>query len=237
MDMNVPSGASKKCEPQFTYDDSPQGPSHWPGVCNAGHTQSPIDITKTEKMPIPPLAPLEFHYQPADLDMVNDCNKRVIKVRFPINRWFKMARKPYRLSEIDFHEPGENAVNGKRPTMSLQFVHLSPEATFLIIEVPVIAGKENPVIKTLWEHIPEPGKEATTDGVKINPMDLLPADHNYYSFRGSLTHPVCNEGVSWVVMKSPIEMSEAQIAEYRKHYHNTARPLQPANDRPVAETR
>jgi hypothetical protein len=30
-------------------------------------------------------------------------------------------------------------------------------------------------------------------------------------------------------------MSAAQIAEYQKHYHDTARPLQPANDRPVAE--
>jgi carbonic anhydrase len=36
--------------------------------------------------------------------------------------------------------------------MSLQLVHISPEATFLIIEVPVVAGKENPVIKTLWEQ-------------------------------------------------------------------------------------
>jgi len=40
---------------------------------------------KTEMMPSPPLAQLEFHYQPADLDMVNDCNHYLIKVRFPEN--------------------------------------------------------------------------------------------------------------------------------------------------------
>lgn len=236
MDMNVPSGATDKCEPAFTYDDGPQGPSHWPSVCSSGQTQSPIDITKTEKMPIPPMAPLFFSYQPADLDMVNACNQYMIKVRFPKNRWFKVARKPYRLSEIRFHEPGETAVNGKRPPMSLEFVHLSPEATLLIIEVPVVVGAENPIIKTLWQHIPEKGKEIKATDVKFNAMDLLPADHGYYSFRGSLTDPVCNEGVIWFRMKSPIEMSQAQIDEYKKHYHNTARPLQPLHDRPIMES-
>jgi carbonic anhydrase len=235
--MNIPSGASEKCEPKFTYEAGPGGPEHWEGVCNSGHSQSPVDFTKTEKISSPPLAPLEFHYRPVALDMVNDCNHYLIKVRYPGNLGLKVAKKPYRLSEIDFHEPGEHAVNGKRPAMSLQLVHLSPEATYLIVEVPVVVGKENPVIKLLWEHIPEPGKEAKTAGVKINAMDLLPADHGYYSYRGSLTNPICNEGVAWYVMKKPIEMSEAQIAQYKKYYHDTARPLQPVHERPVTETK
>lgn len=236
MDMNIPSGASAKCEPQFTYDDGPLAPSHWPGVCNTGHMQAPIDITNTEKVPIPPLPTLQMKYQAADLDMVNDCNHYLIKLRFPPNQWLKYNRKPYRLSEITFHEPGETAVHGKRPPMSLQLVHLSPEATFLIIEVPVVVGKENPAIKTIWEHIPGGGKEQAIEGVKINPMDLLPADHGYYRFPGSLTDPICNEGVTWFLLKNPVEMSEAQMAEYKKYYHNTARPLQPLNRRPVFES-
>ncbi len=98
-----------------------------------------------------------------------------------------------------------------------------------------MAGKENAVIKTLWEHIPTPGNENKVEGVKINPMDLLPADRSFYRFPASLTAPICNEVVYWYVMKNAIELSEAQIAEYTKHYHNTARPLQPVNGRPVSE--
>jgi carbonic anhydrase len=236
-EMNIPSGVSDKCEPTFTYEEGPRGPSHWEGVCKTGHMQTPIDITKSEIVSIPPLPPLEFSYQPAQLDMVNDCNKYQIKARFPDNQWLKVARKPYRLSELHFHEPGENAVNGKRPPMVIHLVHLSPESVFLVIEVPVVVGKENPVIKALWEHIPAGGKERVLESVKINAMDLLPADHGFYRFPGSLTTPICNEGVQWYVMKSPIEMSNAQIAEYKKHYHNTARPLQPVNNRPVVESR
>ena len=237
MDMNVHSGVTDKCEPEFTYDEGPRGPSHWAGLCTTGQMQTPIDITQSEKVPIPLLPPLEFSYQPAPLDMVNDCNSYEIKLRFADNKWLKVARKPYRLSEIVFHEPGETAVYGKRPPMSLQLIHLSPEANFLIIEVPVVVGKENPVIKTLWQHIPKGGKENKADGVRINAMDLLPADHGFYRFPGSLTTPICNEAVQWYLMKSPIEMSAAQIARYRKYYHNTARPLQPLNNRPVAESK
>ena len=237
MDMNVPSGASETCEPQFTYGDGTLAPSGWQGVCTSGRMQAPIDITKSEKISIPPLPPLQMKYQPADLDLVNDCNHYLIKLRFPPNQWLKYNRKPYRLSEITFHEPGETAVNGKRPPMSLQLLHLAPEATFLIIEVPVVVGKENPAIKTLWEHIPGGGKEHAVEGVKISVMDLLPADHGYYRFPGSLTHPICNEGVTWFLLKDPIEMSQAQIDQYKKYYHNTARPLQPVNDRPIFESK
>ena len=235
-EMNTPSGVTDKCEPTFAYDDGPRGPSHWAGVCNTGRMQTPIDVTKAEKVSIPPLPPLEFSYQAVDLDMVNDCNNYEIKARFPTNQWLRVARKPYRLSEIHFHEPGENAVNGKRPPMVIHLVHLSPESTFLVIEVPVVVGQENPVIKTLWGHIPQGGKELRVAGVKINAMDLLPRDHGFYRFPGSLTTPMCNEGVQWYLMKNPIEMSAAQIAEYKKYFHNTARPLQPLNGRPVVES-
>lgn len=153
-----------------------------------------------------------------------------------MNKWLKVNRKPYRLSEIDFHAPGEIAVNGKRPPMSLQLIHLSPESTFLVIEVPIVEGKENPIIETLWKHIPAGGKELKVSDVQINPIDLLPADHSFYFFRGSLTDPVCSEGVQWYVMKNPIEISAAQIKEYEKYYHNTARPLQSLGERPVVES-
>src|SRR5580658_2966152 len=156
MDMDLPSGVTDKCEPIYTYDEGPRGPSQWGGVCKIGHMQTPIDITKPEKIPLELLPQLLFNYEPAELDMVNDCNNYQLKLRFPPNRWLRVgqkshgginARKPYRLSEVRFREPGETAVNGQRPPMALELVHLSPEANLLIVEVPVVVGKENPTIK------------------------------------------------------------------------------------------
>jgi carbonic anhydrase len=228
--MNVPMG-EEKCEAKYTYDESPLGPSHWPGVCNTGIMQAPIDIDQAERLPI---NNLRFLYKPVDLDVINDCNRYRILVRFPDNDWLMVGKKPYFLSELHFRAPGENAVGGKRPRMSVQLVHLSAESRFLIVEVPVIAGRENAAMKTLLEHVPAPGREIKAGGVKIDAAGFLPADRNFYRFPGSLTTPICNEDVMWYVMKNPIELSEAQIAEYLKYYHNTARPLQPLQHRPVA---
>jgi carbonic anhydrase len=223
----------QKCAPTYTYEEGSQGPSHWPYSCTDGKMQSPIDIQSSQKLPI---NNLKFNYQPADLDILNDCNQYRILVKFPDNYWFMVGKKPYNLAEIHFREPGETAINGKRPPMSVEFLHFSPEGVFLVIEVPVVVGKENPVMKEILENIPEPGKEEKVSGIKINPFDLLPADRSsFYRYPGSLTTPNCTEVVSWYVMKTPIEMSEAQIAEYARHYHNTARPLQPGNGRPVAD--
>src|SRR5579864_1793896 len=130
----------EKCDPKFTYEEGAQGPSHWPGLCTTGKMQAPIDIQHADKLRI---YDLTFNYQPADLDIVNDCNEYRILVKFPDNYWLTVGKKPYFLSELHFREPGENAVNGKRPRMSIQLVHFSPEGVFLIVEVPVIAGKEN----------------------------------------------------------------------------------------------
>ena len=230
--LHLPLGEAA-CAPKFTYDRGALGPGSWPGLCGLGKMQAPIDISQAEKLPVDGL---KFAYRASDLDIINDCNEYRVLLKFPDNYWLTVGKKPYNLTEFHFREPGENAVNGKRPRMSIQFVHFSPEGVFLVVEVPIVAGKENPVIRTLWKHLPAPGKESKVPGVRINPADLLPADHSFYRFPGSLTTPNCNEVVSWYVLKNPIELSEAQIREYAKHYHNTARPIQPLNGRPVVES-
>jgi carbonic anhydrase len=232
--MNLPDEATDECEPAFTYEEGPRGPSHWEGVCATGKFQSPIDIRQAQKVS---MVPLKLEYGRIGLDIVNDCNDRRMVLRFPDNNWLKVGKKPYFLSEVDFHAPAENAVDGKRARMAIHLIHLSPESVFLVMEIPVMAGKENPVFKTVLEHLPEPGKENRVEGVTINAIDFLPADRRYYRFQGSLTTPICNDGVTWMVMKNPIEFSEAQIAAYERHYRNTARPIQPLNGRPVAESR
>jgi carbonic anhydrase len=230
--LHLPLGEAK-CAPAFTFTPGPLGPSTWPGLCKVGRMQAPIDISASEKLPVDGL---KVAYRPSVLDIVNDCNQYRVLLKFPDNYWLTVGKKPYNLAELHFREPGENAVRGKQPRMSIQFVHFSPEGVFLIIEVPVVAGKENSVIKTVWQHIPARGKENRVETIKINPADLLPSDRSFYRFPGSLTTPDCGEVVAWYLMKAPIELSESQIREYAGYYRNTARPLQPLNGRPVVES-
>ena len=62
---------------------------------------------------------------------------------------------------------------------------------------------------------------------------LLPKDQRYYQFIGSLTTPPCTEGVLWMVLKQPTQISKDQLKLFQQLFPNNARPVQPVNGRPV----
>jgi carbonic anhydrase len=106
-----------------------------------------------------------------------------------------------------------------------------------VVAVLLDKGAANPLIGTIWANLPkDKQKEAAVDAT-IDATTLLPADKGYYSFEGSLTTPPCSEGVRWFVLKTPVQVSEGEIAAFGKLYPMNARPTQPLNGRPVAATR
>jgi carbonic anhydrase len=64
---------------------------------------------------------------------------------------------------------------------------------------------------------------------------LLPQVKTTYRYSGSLTTPPCSEGVTWLLMTTPVQMSETQIATFAHIFeHGDARPVQPLNGRALA---
>jgi carbonic anhydrase len=74
-------------------------------------------------------------------------------------------------------------------------------------------------------------------GVAIDAAAMLPHDTSYYMYTGSLSAPPCTEGVRWLVLKTPGELSAAQINAFARLFPDDARPLQPLNTRIVDESR
>ena len=73
--------------------------------------------------------------------------------------------------------------------------------------------------------------------VRISPGGLVPREHGYYSYDGSPTGTSCIEGITWLVMKQPLELSADQLARYKSIFSDNARPVQPLNGRMVRESR
>jgi len=69
--------------------------------------------------------------------------------------------------------------------------------------------------------------------VRSTANDLLPRDMSYYRYSGSLTTPPCSEGVNWMVLKTPVEVSEAQIKQFNSMMHNNNRPIMPVMGRAI----
>lgn len=229
---------AKHREHEWDYKKE-HGPAHWGelkpefATCQSGHHQSPIDIDRTEKADLPPI---QFHYGASPLRIVD--NGHTIQVNYEPGSSIRVGDREYVLKQFHFHQPSEERVRGRRHGMSLHLVHADPGGQLAVVAVLLDAGTENPLVHTLWSNLPkEEGKEVRRDGVLIRAADLLPPDRGYYTFEGSLTTPPCTENVTWLVLKQPVTLSTAEIAQFSERYPDDARPTQPLYDRIVKETR
>ncbi|MBK7977901.1 MAG: carbonic anhydrase family protein [Deltaproteobacteria bacterium] len=213
------------------------GPDHWGalegeyGTCGLGHLQSPIDIHADAAKPSA-LPPIDFHYQAAPLSVID--NGHTIQVSYAPGSYIVTGGHRYDLVQFHFHKPSEEALDGKRFPMVAHLVHKDGDGKLAVVAVLLADGHENPVIDSIWKAIPSvQGKAVTVAGVEIDVSKLLPANHAYYTFAGSLTTPPCSEGVTWFVLQTPSTVSADEVAAFGAHYPMNARPLQPVNGREV----
>jgi carbonic anhydrase len=65
---------------------------------------------------------------------------------------------------------------------------------------------------------------------------MLPLTLGYYTYMGSITAPPCTEGVQWIILKTPVEVSRAQVDAFARLYSHDIRPLQPLNGRVIQQS-
>lgn len=224
--------------PHWTYAGDQDGPQQWGrldpafATCAGGHSQSPIDVAGVQDSGLPPIV---FDYRKATVDDVN--NGHTVQFALANGSGITVAGHRFELLQAHFHEPSEHTIGGKAYPAELHFVHRDAGGALAVVGVLIAEGAPNPVLSTLWAHLP------ATVGEKINggnssafdPAGLLPTDRHYYSYSGSLTTPPCTEGVSWLLMQQPITASKAQIERFGELFgkHTTARPVQPLYGRTV----
>jgi carbonic anhydrase len=215
------------------------GPKNWGNLdpaysnCAMGHTQSPINIAGAKKSDLPALT---FDYQTVPLNIIN--NGHTIQVTYAPGSNLTVGGKTYVLKQFHFHHPSEEHVNGHGFDMVAHLVHSDAEGHLAVVAILLHQGDASALIDELWKNIPtEKEKAVDVPSVKLNVKDLLPADHGYYTFAGSLTTPPCSEGVTWFVLKTPVTLSAGQLATFAKLYPKDARPIQAANGREILETR
>ncbi len=212
------------------------GPKHWSevsAVCKSGHSQSPINITHAEQKDLPSL---EFSYQPAALNVID--NGHTVQVNYAPGSTLKVGEKTYELVQFHFHHKSETAIQGKHAPMEAHLVHHDKDGNLAVVSVLLQEGQANPAVATTWSNIPAVREKAVTpEGVEVQALQLLPANHRYYTFSGSLTTPPCAENVTWVVMVDPVTVSKEQIEKFAKLYPDDERPVQPLYGRAVLESK
>lgn len=201
-------------------------------TCGSGRAQSPIDITKAMTAALPQLS---FAYHPGPVRLINN-GYTAVRVNYPPGNGniLTVGSVRYELTQFHFHHPSEEYLHGKPFPMAAHFMHVAKDGRVLGVAVPLIAGKANEAVRHLWDHMPQqPGSEHDIPGLETDPSGLLPRSLAYYTYVGSQTAPPCTEGVTWIILKTPVEVSPEQVAAFARLYPHDVRPLQPLNGRVV----
>jgi carbonic anhydrase len=224
----------------WTYEGE-RGSDHWADLDSQyaacrGREQSPIDIRNAQKADLPAL---RFDYRNGAIDYVTN-NGATIRVNYGdkgSGDFLIVGDTRYQLTQFHFHRPSEERFDGKAYDMVLHLMHKSSEGKVAGVAVLLKTGGANAAIQKLWAHMPRREGDEAVAGLQIDPADMLPAKLGYYIYQGSQTAPPCHEGVTWFVLKTPVEISAAQIAAFAKLYPHDVRAVQPLNGRAVKETR
>ena len=243
---------------KWTHDfDSTRGPYRWGKVsptCEAGKSQSPIDIVPSATASGPGSAPIDLNYPRTDLVVEN--NGHVIEVPYHTSAFAMIEGTPYDLIQFHFHTRSEHALNGALYDLEVHFVHKSPSGQLAVLGYWIKGCNKldstcaaNPVLDMIFANAPETKGENDTHK-EFSPFDFLPVRktntggvlESYYNYEGSLTTPPCSEGVRWFVAKDVITVSEESLKTFRSiigkfpSYNNfqyNYRTPQPLNSREV----
>lgn len=231
--------ASAGHEEQHWSYEGETGPANWShlkpefNVCAIGKRQSPINIEESKTL-AGPAEPIQFHYTPSNGTVIN--NGHTIQVDVQGDNTITVRGSTYRLAQFHFHTPSEEQINFKRYPMVAHLVHKSDEGQLAVVAVLLEQGNANELMNKVWTYMPlDANDRVQMPNELLNLGEILPIDQRYYQFMGSLTTPPCTEGVLWMVMKQPMQISKAQYRLFTQLYPNNARPVQATNGRPVRD--
>lgn len=222
--------------PHWAYQGE-GGPQAWGqlksefSTCANGKRQSPIDIREGLKLQ---LEPVQFNYLPSALQVID--NGHTVQVNVGEGNHIEVSGRRYDLLQFHFHRPSEERIDGRQFDMVAHLVHKDADGRLAVVAVLLNRGAAQPLIQTVWNNLPLEKNEAQPVRQPVDLNALLPAERSYYTYMGSLTTPPCTEGVLWMVMKTPVQVSAEQIGIFSRLYPMNARPIQAASGRMIKES-
>jgi carbonic anhydrase len=200
-------------------------------TCATGTRQSPIDIREGIRVD---LEKIDFNYQPSRFSVLD--NGHTIQVNVAAGNTLGVMGRRFELLQFHFHKPSEERINGKLFDMVAHLVHRDAQGKLAVVAVLLEQGRAQPLVQTIWNNLPlEKGEDLPAPG-SLDLNQLLPEDRAYFTYMGSLTTPPCSEGVLWMVMRQPVQVSAEQLNIFGRLYPMNARPLQAGSGRLIKES-
>ncbi|UOQ45969.1 carbonic anhydrase family protein [Halobacillus salinarum] len=227
---------------QWSYKGK-TGPDNWGktnpvnAACANGDKQSPINVNFSQVHKTSKKKNVQIQYEPSSVSILNN-GHTVQADPSKENNTLIMNGKKYTLDQFHFHTPSEHKYNGSHYDMEMHFVHKDSKGKIAVLGVMIKKGKTNKNLSPVWESLPDnKTSEAVPIKEQINLQNVLPEEMNFLYYNGSLTTPPCTEGVKWILLKQPIEISDKQLLKFQKIFSDNHRPVEPLNGREILNTK
>ncbi|CAH2085884.1 unnamed protein product [Euphydryas editha] len=234
----------------WSYDYETQ----WPGACTSGTQQSPINIMSrdalVDKHGAHIKGPLVFRgYSNVNASGENNGHTVIWTIEedepMPILSGGPL-RGNYSFLQFHLHWLSEHAIDGMKYPMEIHFLHIKtgltveealqrPDGLAVIAVIcQVHSGEESEyALEELSPMLPKIINQSKLPASVIDLTRLFsPNMQSYYTYHGSLTTPQCQEVVTWIVMDTPLIISDTQYKLFSKvdvGGIDNYRSLQPVN--------
>ena len=206
----------------------------------AMEAQSPINITTNNTTFEKNLPPMLFTLNSdTQLKVINNGSPGVDKTAARANvidpgaGSVTVGGDTYRLSQFHFHTPAEHLENGYKFPMEMHLVFADANKNLLVVGRWVEEGAFNKALAPIFSNLPHSVTDTlTVDHFNLNA--LIPDNLGSFRYDGSLTTPPFSEGVKWIDLAQPLDMSAEQINAYSSLFPDgDAREIQMINGRTI----
>lgn len=226
----APTGAASTPHFEYSGDAGPdfwsELSSDWHACSGVGGRQTPIDISPSQQLPtLAVLTPLQLTLRPVEIELLN--TGHTLEQEAAVGDTLTFNRVVYDLLQMHFHTLSEHTVDGVRYPMEQHAVFKDARSGALaVIGMFYKIGATSAFLANFTE-LPEKTGQTFESQHTVNLRDSLTATDSHFAYSGSLTTPPCSEIVTWLLLKAPAEMSQAQFARIWRVMGNNFRPTQP----------
>lgn len=209
------------------------GPFNWASIaaeneaCKTGTNQSPINIdqsiTAAAAKPV-----LDIPQQEVEFENLGTT------IEVIVNGTTTVGTEQFRLKQFHMHTPSEHHLNGEYHPLEVHMVHEGvADATKIAVVAlmfQVASGESSSIIKSLASSVSAisvPGtKTPIAAGIDFADVTAKIASSEVLQYTGSLTTPPCAEGVVFMIVKDPLDISVADFNSIKKVVKFNSRYIQ-----------
>ncbi|CBX94878.1 hypothetical protein IAQ61_009543 [Plenodomus lingam] len=199
------------------------GPFNWAALapeneaCRTGRNQSPINIDGTIRpataKPVLniPAGPVEFENLGTTIEVI-------------VNGTTDIGGTAFRLVQFHMHTPSEHHINSEYYPLEIHMVHQgvadNTQLAVVALMFEVSARRSSSIIRSLSAAVPKIATPGTTTpiakGIDFSDVISTIRASNVLSYSGSLTTPPCAEGVTFLIVEKPLDISVADFNSIKR---------------------